>query len=141
MARPRKPTEILELSGAFVQNPQRRRPIGPKSGRGIGDPPENLQGDEAECWQEFVSNAPAGLLTSNDRWALEHACCLQAKSRREGLSPPEHGHLRGYLTELGATPASRSKVQAPPPQDERPANPWDVAAPAGAVLPGSAVRQ
>jgi hypothetical protein len=27
----RKPTELLALSGAFEKNPQRRRPVGPKS--------------------------------------------------------------------------------------------------------------
>lgn len=141
MPRPRKPTELLELQGSFEVHPERRRPIGPKSALGIGDAPEELRPDEAGCWYEFIANAPAGVLTSGDRWALERACCLQAKARREGLSPPELGHLRGYLTELGATPASRSKISAAPGEDKPPANPWDVAPPASAVLPGPAARQ
>jgi len=141
MPRPRKPTELLELQGAFDKDPQRRRPVGPKSGREIGAAPDSLTSDEAACWCEFIENAPAGVLTSHDRWTLAQACKIEAKSRREWLLPAEMGHLRGFLTELGATPASRSKVQAPGAEDRPPANPWDVAAPAGITLPGSGVRQ
>ena len=35
----RKPTELLALSGAFEKNPQRRRRIGPKSDKPIGEAP------------------------------------------------------------------------------------------------------
>jgi hypothetical protein len=72
----RKPTELLALSGAFEKDPKRCRPVGPKSDRPIGDPPACLTPDEAACWREFVANAPAGVLTSGDRWALERLCCL-----------------------------------------------------------------
>jgi hypothetical protein len=124
----RKPTELLELSGAFAKNPQRRRPVGPKSDRGIGDPPPHLVPDEAAAWVEFVGNMPANVLTSADRWALELVARLVAKSRREGLTGAELGHLRALLNECGATPASRSRVLPAGAAEAPPAgNPWDVA--------------
>ena len=78
----RKPTELLELSGVFQRNPNRRRPVEPKSPHPVGEPHPSMAEDKRACWREFVSDAPAGVLTSGDRWALERLCCLQAKSRR-----------------------------------------------------------
>ncbi len=88
--------------------------------------------DERACWREFVSHAPAGVLTAGDRWALECLARLHAKSRRpEGLTGAELGHLRGFLSELGASPASRGRVLPAGPAEASPAaNPWDVPAPA-----------
>ncbi len=56
----RKPTELLALSGAFEKDPQRRRPVGPKSPHPIGDPPACLAPDEAAAWRGFVGDAPLG---------------------------------------------------------------------------------
>ncbi len=123
----RKPAELLALSGPFEKNPQRRRPIGPKSDRPIGDPPPHLAPDEAAARSGFVHCAPAGVLTSADRWALEMVARLVAKSRRpEGLTGAELGHLRALLGEMGAPPASRGRVLPAG------ANPWDVPRPARA---------
>jgi hypothetical protein len=130
MPAPRKPTELLELSGAFIANPQRRRPIGPKSTRAIGEPPDIMSADEQACWHEFIANAPAGVLTSGDRMCLELVARLVAKNRREGLTGAELSNLRALLSELGATPAARSKILASPDSDKTAANPWDVPAPA-----------
>ena len=142
MARPRKPTEILELSGGFDRHPERRRSIGPKSAQAIGDPPDDFEPDEAACWHEFLANHPPGVLTGADRWTLEHACRLHAKSRRlRGLAAAELGQLRTLLTELGATPASRSKISAPPSDATEAVNPWDVPAPPAIIAPGSGARQ
>ena len=128
MARSRKPTEVLELTGAFLDNPARRRLPGPKSPYPIGEPPEHLAADESATWLEFCTHAPAGVLTAGDRWVLEMAARLMAKSRREGLLAAELGHLRACLTELGASPASRSRVQAVGPAAAPAASPWDVPA-------------
>ena len=132
----RKPTELLELSGAFAKNPQRRRPVrrrpvAPKSPHPIGDPPACLGPDEAAAWREFCRDAPAGVLTSGDRAALEATARLIAKARRPGgLSGAELGHLRGFLSELGASPASRGRVlPAGPAAEPAGGNPWDVAPP------------
>jgi hypothetical protein len=130
MPYPRKPVELHELSGTFRADRHGRRRAAPKSDRPIGDPPPSLQADEAACWSEFVSDAPAGVLTSGDRWALEALARLHAKSRRDGLTGAELGHLRGFLSELGASPASRGRVLPAGPAEASPAgNPWNVAAP------------
>ena len=131
MPTPRKPLKVLELSGAYRADRHGQRRAAPKSDRPIGDPPACLAPDEAAAWREFVSNAPAGVLTSGDRWALEAVARLMAKGRRPGgLSGAELGQLRGFLSELGASPASRGRVlPAGPGAEPVGGNPWDVAAP------------
>ena len=129
MPRPPKPVEMLDLSGTFRPDRHARLRGAPKSARGIGDPPACLAPDEAGCWAEFVGNAPEGVLTSGDRIALEALARLHAKSRREGLTDAELGHLRGFLSELGATPASRSRVLPAESAEAFAVNPWDVPAP------------
>ncbi len=70
------------------------------------------------------------MLTSGDRLALECLARLVARSRRQGLSVGELRHLRAFLAELGATPASRGRVLPAGPAEASPAgNPWDVAPP------------
>ena len=55
---------------------------------------------------------------------------LWARSRRQGLTSAELGHLRGFLREIGASPASRGRVR-PVGTAEAPesGNPWDVLPP------------
>lgn len=123
MPAPRKPTEVLSLTGAFRKNPQRARPVGPKSSRPLGDPPAYMAEDEAACWAEFVANGPAGVLTSGDREVVELIARLMAKFRRDWLNGAELATLKTSLGELGRTPASRSKVSAP--ENDKPAGAFD----------------
>jgi hypothetical protein len=53
-----------------------------------------------------------------------------AKSRAEGLLLAETGHLRALLAELGATLASRGRVQGARSAAAPAASPWDVPGPA-----------
>jgi len=129
MACPCKPIEVLEASGTFRPHRHAQRQAAPKSTLPIGDPPGHLAPAEASVWREFVANCPEGVLTAGDRWVLEAACRLVAKSRREGLTAAEMGHLRAILSELAATPASRGRVQGARPAEAPAANPWDVPAP------------
>ncbi len=131
MPRPRKPLELLELTGGYRPDRHGQRRAAPKSERPIGDPPPHLAPDEREAWREFVADAPAGVLTSGDRLALECLARLVAKGRRPGgLSGAELGQLRGFLSEMGASPASRSKVlPAGPGAEPAGGNPWDVMPP------------
>jgi hypothetical protein len=130
MARLRKPTEVLKLAVTFLDNPTRRRLPGPTSELPIGGPPEHLAPHEATAWREFVANAPAGVLTGGNRWVLEMACRLIAKSRREGLLAAETGYLRACLTALGVSPASHSGVPGARPAAVSAASSWDVPGPA-----------
>ena len=94
MPRPPKPLKLLELSGAYRADRHAPRRHVPKSEHPIGEPHPSMAEDELACWREFVSHAPAGVLSAGDRWALEALARLHAKSRREGLSGAELGHLR-----------------------------------------------
>lgn len=138
MARPRKPTNVLQLAGAFKKDPQRAaaRANEPKPTGPIGDPPAGTDAEVARVWREIVEEAPPGVLTNADRGVL----LLMAKLRLHAeVGDPfiaDDGTtfetvriydtkrltllLRCY-TELGMTPASRSKVQAKQP-DDKPAN-------------------
>lgn len=64
MARPRKPSNILELNGAFKRNPARgkARENEPVPNGEIGDPPNHLPANVAECWREIVGFAHPGVL-------------------------------------------------------------------------------
>ena len=126
MARPRTPTEILELRGAFQANPSRRRPATPKSNKELGLPPKGLTDIEQACWAEIVTNIPPGVLTAGDRVIVEVIARLMAKLRTEGLSAMKSAELNLLLNGLGRcgmTPADRSRVFGLPATPERSA--WD----------------
>lgn len=114
MGRPRKPTVLLERSGAFKHNPSRRRPPEPRASGALGNPPVYLDEYEAGIWRELAGKAPVGLLTNWDEAAFGRFCMLEAKSRkREEMTGAETG-LHGRLyTEFGMTGGSRSKISVP----------------------------
>jgi hypothetical protein len=112
LARPRTPTEVLDLRGAFKINPQRKREVGPKALAGLGAPPAHLNDAARACWVEAVGNAPAGVLTAGDRILVEIVARLLAKFREDWLTGAEFGQLGQALGKLGWTPADRSRVSA-----------------------------
>ena len=115
MPRPLTPTEVLSVRGAFVKHPERKRPIGPKSKRPLGDPPDYFDEFEAAIWRETVGNCAAGVLTSADRVSMELISLSLAKvRRREPLSGAERGQMTALLSRMGMTPADRSRIHADP---------------------------
>jgi phage terminase small subunit len=119
MARPRKPTAALELTGAFSRNPKRGkarenepRPLGK-----IGDPPETLAEDAAIVWEEMA--AEGFWLTSADRFQLEIAAKYMAYFRIGGSDTKTIGQLIAVLNKLGFSPAERSKINGPKPAEEK----------------------
>ena len=110
MARPRKPTEVLKLNGAFRKDPQRVRPVGPKSARPLGMPPKYFTEAEAEIWVEIESNAAAGVLTGAERYVVELMARLVARFRADWLTGAEMSQLTWCCSHLGMTAADRSKV-------------------------------
>ncbi|MDP9267275.1 MAG: P27 family phage terminase small subunit [Acidobacteriota bacterium] len=121
MGRPRKPTEILELNGAFKKDPQRRkgrenepRPTGP-----LGDPPESFEKEEKAMWFEISAQIPAGVATNADRISFELMCKIASKVREEGIggrhgaSVGEVAQLNNLLGSFGLKPADRSKISVP----------------------------
>ena len=107
----RKPTNVLELSGSFKHNPNRRRADPPPAGE-IGEAPDHLADDEKNLWKELVAQSPLGVLQASDRAALEIVCCLMAEFRndRASFTPAKIGVLQRALSSLGHTPVDRSRL-------------------------------
>lgn len=123
MARPRKPTNVLHLAGAFRKNPQRlaARANEPKPGAPLGDPPTWMDARERECWHWIADRCPPGVLTNADEGALELAAEMRALVVKRKADGETRRLLKALYTELGMTPASRSKVHAKT-GDDRPTN-------------------
>src|SRR5690242_9271523 len=103
MARPRTPTEILKLRGAFRRNPSRAlaRAGEPIAKAGIGQPPATLSGAAATAWRYLVDIAPAGALGDADRAYLEIAAELLALKRAVGVAAMPSAKLNRLEVMLG----------------------------------------
>jgi phage terminase small subunit len=115
MARPRKPTKLLAITGGYDKNPGRlsaTRGDEPFEQRALGEPPPHLDAKQRVTWAEIERIAPEGVLTHADRLIVEIAAVLLARFRRCGELMPivEVTRLQSILGELGLTPAARSKV-------------------------------
>lgn len=87
MARPRKPTNVLELTGAFKKDPQRRREDAEPVGE-LTAPPAHINGAVLHAWKEIAKYAPRDVLTNSDRLSLELAANLLAQFRNDpSISP------------------------------------------------------
>lgn len=126
MARPRKPTNVLELKGSFKKDPARgeSRANEPKPEGEIGDPPEGLDVDARKCWVEIVGMCHAGTLCAADRLVVEHGARVLAALRKSAdyADTKLMIRLEATLGKLGLTPADRSKVSVLKPREK--ANPY-----------------
>ncbi|WP_045764711.1 P27 family phage terminase small subunit [Xanthomonas albilineans] len=130
------PVAIKKIKGTLQKcrtNPHEPRPDGQ-----LGEPPEYMSDIAKEAWTYAVENAPLGLFSSLDATVLERwancaglYCEALAKINRSGVAgmiiKTPSGILRrsplmdvirdlalemkGYESEMGFTPASRSRVQ------------------------------
>lgn len=113
MARPRTPTNVLEMRGAFRHDPQRAaaRENEPEPEGDIGDPPEHLSEIERGCWLELVALCHEGVLCSADRPFMEYGARVWAQLRSDESIDPKLGiWFETVCARLGMTPADRSKV-------------------------------
>ena len=83
MARPRKPSNVLELKGAFSKNPKRgaARANEPDPVGDIGEAPAYLDENEKACWHEIVKMCHAGSLCAADALIVEHGARVLAALR------------------------------------------------------------
>lgn len=132
------PAAVKKIKGTLQKCPA--NPHEPRPGGQLGEPPEYMSDIAKEAWIYAVENAPPGLLSSLDasvleRWANCAGLYREAlgKINRSGVAgmimKTPSGILRrsplmdvirdlaqemkGYETEMGFTPASRSRVQVP----------------------------
>jgi len=128
--RPPKPSKVLEMTGAFKKDPQRRRKRAgePESAGPVGGPPDpftrNPDSPELQklclIWDELVADAPPGVLTRSDRIHLEVVCRLLLKVRGNYAKANEITQLNRMLGQIGMNPSDRARVQV-----HRPAEPAD----------------
>ena len=118
MARPRTPTALLELKGAFSKDPQRARPDEPEHNGPVGPPPPGFDGDLALIWHELVDMVPARVLAKSDRWTVELACRMMLQLRKDDFKAAELGILQSCLSRMGLTPADRSRIAVSPKEIE-----------------------
>lgn len=123
--RPPKPTKLLELSGAFKKDPQRKRarqnePV-PKGQ--IRDYP----GDMADATQEdiyklILETAPDGVVTDTDFLPIWNLARLQHRVCQGIAKVAELQALMAGLGRLGMNPSDRARMQLG--TQEKPKNRW-----------------
>ena len=121
MARPRKPTAVLELTGAFKKDPQRRKARSgePKPKGEIGLPPAYFDAELTAIWYELVDMIPKGVLTSADRIMVELTTTLVMGLRTHNCERGDKALLKSCLASLGMSPAERSKISVPKQAEEQ----------------------
>jgi hypothetical protein len=132
MARPRKPTNVLELNGAFKHNPDRgaARESEPEAVGDVGEPAENLNAHQKACWHDLVNRCHAGVLCAADAPFMEYAAKVWSQIRlAEEIDPKLGIRFETICARLGMTPADRSKVQVVKPKENE--NPFAKFKPAG----------
>jgi P27 family predicted phage terminase small subunit len=133
MAKPRKPTAILEATGAFDKHPDRRRGTEPGF-EGEASCPRHLDSEARKEWRRIAPQLRRyGLLTAVDRSALAAYCACVSLAIKAQHDIAEHGivltggrknpactvlkdalqQVRQFAGEFGMTPSSRSKVAMP----------------------------
>ncbi len=125
MPTPRKPTALLESSGAFLKHPERRkeREGEPQPTGELGDPPDDLGREEKAAWRYLANLLPTGVATNMDRAAFEEMACLRVICRGGRATAAERQQYSNYLSRFGMTPADRSRVKSA--KDEKSNSPWD----------------
>lgn len=112
MARPRTPSNILELRGAFKNHPERRR----KDLEGVGPfdphPPASLPQELVGCWQEVVKQINPAVLTASDVTSVEVMARLLLMIRMRGEMEAVR-ELRQWFGQYGLTAVGRAKLAAP----------------------------
>lgn len=111
MARPRTPTNVLEMRGSFKKHPERKRADAEASGP-LDGAPDHISGAVLIAWNEISGSAPLDVLTNSDRISLELAANLLSQFRNDPLEFPAAKlvRLEALLGKFGMTPADRAKV-------------------------------
>lgn len=120
MARPRKPTNILALAGAFKANPERKksRAKEPIAGEFNKAPPAYFNARQEKAWTDIVRGAPPGVLTRSDELFVESVAQTLAMVR-DKPSVPLSGvrtRLSSDLSRLGMTPSGRASLSLDQPK-------------------------
>ena len=113
--RPRKASNVLELTGRFKTNPDRRtaRENEPTPSIAINDTPPNwMTKAQRACYRELVRGCHADVLSSADGTWVEITACLLSEYREDprSIKPQKLSRLMTCLGQLGMSPADRSRA-------------------------------
>lgn len=111
MGRPRTPSNVLELKGAFKKNPARRRKDAEGSAPFCERPPVHLPQGAVVAWNYLVSRLPRIALYNCDEIAVELAARQLATYWLTG-NEETLKELRQWLAKLGMFPVDRAKLPA-----------------------------
>lgn len=123
MARPRKPTRVLELNAAFTKNPKRMRTREPQPNLEFNPAsPDHLSEQQKKCWKEIVEIVPHGVLGNADGICVEIVACLLSEFRDDPVAMPASRltRLSTELGKLGLNPAARASLSIPQPKRKNP---------------------
>jgi hypothetical protein len=128
--RPRKPTNLLKLTGYFEKHPERlaARESAPVPAGELGEPPAHFnvkKGAEgcdqaaelAGIWREVAEMAP--WLTSGDRYTVEDICELRWRARHRVITPSERNTLKQLSSTCGLDSVGRARLGTTIPAAER----------------------
>jgi hypothetical protein len=113
MPRPRTPTAVLALRGAFKRNPNRlaERKYEPIVSTPLPEPPERLPRLVRAMWLDMQSHGH--WLTSADKYLVEVAAALMARYRSDELKSGDVSLLIGLLGKIGFSPRERGSMNLP----------------------------
>lgn len=113
--RPRTPTKVLKMRGAFRKHPEREqeREDEPQIETALGSPPSCLNEAERARWRDLAKMYP--WLDYSHRLIIEQTAQLWALQRSGKASPMHMKLLQSNVRCLGGTPADVSKVKMPQP--------------------------
>ena len=113
MARPRTPSNVLELRGAFKKHPERRRAAVQPAGEFDTNPPAHLPQEQVRAWRAVVAQIPPGVLTASDGLSVEIMAGLMSRYWLTGELDYVK-ELRMWFGQYGLTGAGREKITAKP---------------------------
>lgn len=112
----KKLTNVLEASGAFDHNPQRRNKDEPDPVGVLGDPPTGFTPAQKRTWKEIQDSSPPGVFGAQDRIAMEMCVKMLCQFRSGKLKTNLYIRLESLLCKFGMTPADRSRVKSTKPK-------------------------
>lgn len=119
MARPRSPREKARVTGQDVVNPGRYEGRSEPESPSLGEPSVWMSEHQCMAWEAFRKELP--WLCESDRALLEVASTIRGNLIADGsIGVNQMTTLRQCLSQMGATPADRSKVTLPDAKEDNP---------------------
>jgi hypothetical protein len=112
MARPKKPSSVLNTLGAFEHDPQRKRASEPIA-EGSAVKPKYLKGLPAKIWDEYAPILEKmGTLFAVDAPGFATWCCLEAEFQKEQsrMTSARITQKRAYEERFGMSSGARAKM-------------------------------